>query len=183
MSLLSSQLFKKCVIECVGTAILCLSVGFAAGTSEPLGGLGIGVTLMCAIYFGGHISGANYNPAVTLALLIRGVLSPLEFGMYVLAQLIGASFAACLTFPAVLDTAVAVTSSMPSVFSTGHLGHPAKGVDYTWTGALLAEVVITFALCHVVIHTATTTYSAGKSYCMHDGSSNPRLVSPPPRRI
>ena len=148
------ELVGKCLIEFIGTGLLCFTVALAAGTSQPLAGIGIGSTLMCAIYFGGHISGANYNPAVSLALLVRGALPAFDFGCYVAAQLLGAATFGALVWPVALDT---------GAFG-GIIGHPAKGAAASWVGALIAETVITFALCHVVLHTATTTFADGKSY-------------------
>lgn len=84
---------------------------------------------------GGHISGANFNPAVSLALLIRGALSLTDFAAYVGAQMVG-SFAGGL-----LGSAIS----------------PIGGPTYTASlqSVLVAEIVLTFALCHTVIHTAT----------------------------
>ena len=49
---------------------------------------------MTAVYAGGHISGAHYNPAVTLAVLIRGKVTLLESLAYVVSQVFGAFFGA-----------------------------------------------------------------------------------------
>jgi len=43
-------------------------------------------------------------------------------------------------------------------------GHPAISASVNAGEALLAEFILTFALAHVVIHTATTSYAQGKSY-------------------
>ena len=133
----------KAVVECTGTFFLCFTIALAKGFA----GYGIGCALMCAIYFGGHISGANYNPAVSFALLVRGALDPKTFGIYVVAQLLGAMLAALLAMPV-------------------GIGHPAVAATtgFGFMAALIAEIVLTFALCHVVIHTATTTAAEGKYY-------------------
>jgi glycerol uptake facilitator-like aquaporin len=68
----------KCVSELIGTALLSFTIAVAAGLGAPLAGVGIGCTLMTAIYAGGHLSGAHYNPAVTLAILVRGKIAPKE---------------------------------------------------------------------------------------------------------
>ena len=45
---------------------------------------------MVMVYMGGHISGAHYNPAVSLGLVLRGSFAASEYGAYVAAQLLGA---------------------------------------------------------------------------------------------
>jgi aquaporin Z len=65
---------KKYVTELIGTFFLVLTIGCtvvpgAAGVIPPLA---IGSALMVMIYAAGHISGAHYNPAVTLAVWLRG---------------------------------------------------------------------------------------------------------------
>ena len=61
-------------VELIGTFFLVLTIGMTviepgAGTLAPLA---IGSALMVMVYAGGHISGAHYNPAVTLAVWMRG---------------------------------------------------------------------------------------------------------------
>ncbi len=48
----------------------------------------IGSSLMVMVYMGGHISGGHYNPAVSLAVLLRGKLAPQEFVAYVVSQVL-----------------------------------------------------------------------------------------------
>src|SRR6187397_3089612 len=71
--LLTGATMNKYLTEFVGTFFLVLTIGCtvvpgAAGVIPPLA---IGSALMVMIYAGGHISGAHYNPAVTLAVWIR----------------------------------------------------------------------------------------------------------------
>merc|ERR1719305_881553 len=65
-------LMKKAVSEFVGTYFLVLTVFLNVTGASPAGGLSIAASLMCMIYALGGVSGANFNPAVTLALLITG---------------------------------------------------------------------------------------------------------------
>ena len=66
---------KKYIVEFIGTFFLvltiCMSVIGGAGVMAPLA---IGSALMVMVFAGGHISGAHYNPAVTLAVYLRGKL-------------------------------------------------------------------------------------------------------------
>ncbi|MCI0408976.1 MAG: aquaporin, partial [Acidobacteria bacterium] len=60
---------NKYLVEFIGTFFLVLTIGFAVlePGAGPLAPLAIGSALMVMVYAGGHISGAHYNPAVTLA--------------------------------------------------------------------------------------------------------------------
>lgn len=69
---------QKAVVELIGTFFLMLVIGLTAIApgAGPFGPLAIGLMLMAMVYAGGHISGAHYNPAVTLA---GGALAALAF--------------------------------------------------------------------------------------------------------
>src|SRR6202790_4707024 len=94
---------KKYLVEFIGTFFLVLTVGvtvlapaagFVAPSTGPFAPLAIGSVLMVMIYAGGHVSGGHYNPAVTLAVAIRGRMAASEVPGYFLAQIIGALMAA-----------------------------------------------------------------------------------------
>ena len=59
----------KLIAEAVGTFMLTLTVGFNVLTASAAGAYSIGACLMCMIYALGNVSGAHFNPAVTLAVL------------------------------------------------------------------------------------------------------------------
>ncbi len=73
--------------EFLGTFFLVLTVGLAGGS--PLGAIAIGSVLMVMVYMGGALSGAHYNPAVTLAIFLRGKLPARDVLPYMAAQLAG----------------------------------------------------------------------------------------------
>lgn len=161
---------SKLVTELIGTALLTFTIAVAAGQGGSMAPLAIGTTLMCAVYAGGHVSGANYNPAVTLAIWVRGELGFFAAIAYMIAQLIG-GFAggagAMVLEPAWMGTAGTDTGSSqwwPATAADVGIGYPAKGAGVTDTQAFLAEVVFTFALCHTVLHVATSPVQAGNSY-------------------
>ena len=64
----------KYLTEFIGTFFLVSTIGFTvvAPGAGDLAPLAIGATLMVMIFAGGHVSGAHYNPAVTLAVFLRG---------------------------------------------------------------------------------------------------------------
>src|ERR1700758_2687815 len=90
---------NKYIAEFIGTFFLvltigCTGIGAGAGVIAPLA---IGAALMVMVYAGGHISGAHYNPAVTLGILIRGKVNAADVVPYWIAQFAAAAVAALLT--------------------------------------------------------------------------------------
>src|SRR5438477_558784 len=76
--------------EFIGTFFLCLTIGLTVIGGTPLAPLAIGASLMVMVYMGGHISGGHYNPAVSLAVLMRGKMASVgEFAGYVISQCVG----------------------------------------------------------------------------------------------
>ena len=61
----------KYIVEAIGTFVLVFTVGAAVASGSSLAPLAIGAALMVMVYAGGHVSGGHYNPAVTLAVLLR----------------------------------------------------------------------------------------------------------------
>src|SRR5947199_9424361 len=89
---------NKYIAEFIGTFFLvltigCTGIGAGAGVIAPLA---IGTALMVMIYAGGHISGGHYNPAVTLAALVRGRIGLPDAIGYWIAQLVGGLLAMAL---------------------------------------------------------------------------------------
>lgn len=138
---------RKVIIEFIGTFFLVFTVGMVviepgAGGLAPLA---IGSALMIMVYAGGHISGGHYNPAVTLAVMLRGKTTATEMAGYWVAQLL-AGVVAALVVTALKDSAPIVSTIPP----TGQ--------------SLLVEFLFTFALCFVVLNVATTRGTEGNSY-------------------
>ena len=71
------RMTRKLVVEAIGTFFLILTIGLLLTSAHPtaFAPLAIGSVLMVMVYAGGHISGAHYNPAVTLAVFLRGKAS------------------------------------------------------------------------------------------------------------
>src|ERR1700712_3135868 len=92
----------KYAVEAIGTFFLVFTVGAAAGSANPLAPLGIGAVLMVMVYAGGHLSGGHYNPAVTLAALVRRRITLRDAAGYWLAQF-GAGLLAAELVRTVID--------------------------------------------------------------------------------
>ena len=139
---------NKFIVELIGTFFLVFTVGNCvippdAGAIAPLA---IGSVLMVMIFAGGHISGGHYNPAVTVAVAIRGRMAASEVPSYILAQLTGAVLAAGATY--YLKGAPEPVAE--SSFAMGQIA--------------LAEFLFTFALAFVVLNVATAKGNAGNSF-------------------
>src|SRR5689334_21918678 len=85
---------KNYVTEFIGTLFLVLTIGLTVLQKSPFAPLAIGASLMIMVYAGGHVSGGHYNPAVSLAAMMRGALAKTEYLPYVVSQLLGATVAA-----------------------------------------------------------------------------------------
>ena len=138
---------KKYLVEFIGMFLFVLTVGMVVidpgiGSLAPLA---IGSVLMVLVYAGGHVSGGHYNPAVTLAVWLRGRCPAADVPAYWIAQILGALAAACV---------VLYLKGNPVV----------TPAEIKTVPALVAELIGTFALCYVVLNVATAKATAGNSY-------------------
>ena len=138
---------KKYLVEFIGTLFFVLTIGFTvlepgAGAMAPLA---IGSALMVMIYAGGHISGGHYNPAVTLAIWLRGRCASSDVPGYMIAQFLAAAIAALIVL--FVKGNPSVQAATPNVIN-----------------ALIVEFLFTFALCYVVLNVATSKDTSGNSF-------------------
>lgn len=138
---------KRYLTELIGTFFLVLAVGLVIVQDVKLGAFAIGGMLMVMVFMGGHISGAHYNPAVSLAVMLRGKLSPIDFVPYVVCQLAGSLLACYVVF-----------------LVTGKTFAPAPGNTVNAFTAMLVEGIFTFALALVVLNVATAKGTEGNSF-------------------
>jgi aquaporin Z len=140
---------KKPLVEFIGTFFLVSTVGNTVlnpGSAGNLAPIAIGAILMTMIFAGGHISGGHYNPAVTLAVLLRGKCPLREAITYWVAQIVAALVAAAV---------VLFLKGYPAIPAPAEF-HPAR--------ALIAEFIGTFALAFVVLNVATAKGTEGNSF-------------------
>ena len=133
--------------ELIGTFFLVFTIGMTAVGGLAAAPLAIGCMLTGIIYMGGHISGAHYNPAVSVAFFLRGTFDRSELVPYIAAQILGSWLAA----GAVL-------------MITGSTYAPAPGTDYGAFPVLLAEFLGTFVLALVILNVATAKATEGNTY-------------------
>jgi aquaporin Z len=138
---------NKYIVEFIGTFFLVLTIGCtvipaAAGVIAPLA---IGAALMVMVFAGGHISGAHYNPAVTLAVFLRGKCPAGDVIPYWIAQIVGS-----------------VLAAFAAMYLVGKSGTPMTIANVPT--AFLAEFLFTFALAYVVLNVATAKGNANNSF-------------------
>lgn len=138
---------NRYVTEFTGTFFLVFTFGCSVLVGTPMAPLAIAAALMVMVYMGGHVSGAHYNPAISLGLVLRGSFAASEFGAYVAAQLLGA-----------------VAASLVVWLVTGRTFVPAPSANATIIAALLVEILYTTALGLVVMNVATAPATAGNSF-------------------
>jgi aquaporin Z len=139
---------RKYVVEFIGTFFLMLAVAMAALSGSAFTPLAAGATLMAMVYAGGHISGGHYNPAVTLAALVRRRIEIGDAFAYWIAQVVAGVIAG------VIARAVVNPPTVKTLILSGH----------TEAAAVVAELLITFALCYVVLNVATSKDQPGNGF-------------------
>ncbi len=115
---------KNYIMEFTGTMFWVLVLGFSGNP------LAVGIIIVALIYVGENISGAHYNPAVTLAAWFRGKIESKYVWGYWVSQFLGA-FAAAFIYYIIQEK-----SFYPS---------PAEGVEL-WK-CMLLELLFTFVIC------------------------------------
>ena len=139
---------RKYITEFIGTFFLTFTVGMVVlGGKDEFAPLAIGAVLMVMIFAGGHISGGHYNPAVTLAVLIRGRITLRDVIPYMIVQILGAVVASFAVMYLLNDKIPDMPAEMTNT-----------------TKSLLAEFIGTFALAYVVLNVATAKGTSGNSF-------------------
>lgn len=132
---------SKYLVEFLGTAGLILVVGLS---QNPIA---IGLGLVALVYWGGHISGAHYNWAVTVAVFLRGKLDKSDLIKYLFAQVGGAFFGALLIY-----------------YFRGNAMNPAPSATVSLVKAGAIEILFTFFLASVILAVATSKKLEGNSF-------------------
>jgi aquaporin Z len=138
---------RSLLAEFVGTFFLmlsiCLAVAGGAGAATPFA---VGVMLVALVYSCGHLSGAHFNPVVSLVMLSHGRLTRGECGAYAVTQL-AATVIAALTALALHGKGAPTPMTFPGLGA-----------------ALLSEILGTFALLWVILNVAVARATQGNSY-------------------
>jgi aquaporin Z len=161
---------RRLIGEAVGTFILvfggCGTAVFAARfPSVGVGLLGValafGLTVLAGVYAIGPISGAHFNPAVSVGLAVARRFAWREVPAYVGAQLFGAIIAAGLV--------LLLANGQPGGYDPRIAGLAANGFGdhspghYGLGAALLAEIVLTFVFLTVILGATSTSASTAQA--------------------
>ncbi len=163
---------KKILAESIGTfflvffgtgaAVITLMISDSINPSAVgigvLGGLGdwiaiafvFGLTVMASIYLFGKISGAHFNPAVTIGLLVTKNISLKESIYYFIGQFIGAILG---------SLALLFILGSPAIL-IGGLGATTPGMGVGYLQAMFAEFIGTFFLMLVIMGVAVDKKAA-----------------------
>lgn len=151
---------QKLVAEFVGTfTLIFMGVGAICANQLAGGGSGLvgvalahGLAIAVMVSALGHISGGQFNPAVTAGLWVTKKVDTVEALLYWVAQLAGATAAAFL-----------ITLIVPEdTWRAVQLGTPALVRDFTSVSGMILEAVLTFFLVLVVFGTAVDERGPGK---------------------
>lgn len=135
--------FGGCGSAVLATSYPSLGIGFA-GVS-----LAFGLTVLTGAYAMGHISGAHFNPAVSIGLWAAKRFPAKELLPYIIAQVLGAIAAAGLIY---LIASGKTGFSMAGGFaSNGFDNTPGSPGSYTALAAFIAEVVTTFFFLIIIL--------------------------------
>lgn len=166
------MVINKYLAEFMGTLILVfagsmgiLAVGGANGPAEIIAiALAFGLALLAGIWVVGHVSGAHFNPAVTLGMLVDGRMSFSDSIGYWVAQFAGAAVASLLVAGASSTDIVAGTMTTFTDQGTAILMEVALTVIFVWvilavatSGGNAAPAAI--ALTLVGVHLAGIPFS------------------------
>jgi len=143
------QTLSKCLMEFIGTFYLVLTISLTPLAGSNFGPIAIGLTLMAMVFAGGHVSGALYNPAVTLGIFLhRKDLLRLDGFLYF-----------------VVVQCAAATAAAAAGHGLGHqLVYPFPMAPYSVGQSFAAEAVFTMALVTVVLNVATTKGNDGNYF-------------------
>jgi aquaporin NIP len=158
------NLARRALMEAIGTfALVAAGCGAIIANTTHAGSIGsvgvsltFGLVIMVMIYAGGHLSGAHYNPSVTIAFTLARHFPIRDALAYVAAQLIGATAAALLLLAAWTSKPAHLGATLPSVSSPT---------------AVAYEIVLTAFLMFVITAVATDTRAVGAAAAIAIGGT------------
>lgn len=157
---------KKLLAEFIGTLWLvlggCGSAVLAAGIPDlGIGFAGValafGLTVLTGAYALGHISGAHFNPAVSIGLWMGGRFDGKELPGYIVSQVLGGLAGAGLLY--LMASGIDSFSLSDGFAANGYGEHSPMGYDMT--SALVTEIVMTFMFLIVILGATHKNASPG----------------------
>ncbi len=117
------------------------------GPHPEWGSFASGFILAGMIYASAHLSGAHFNPAVSIAVFLRGKMNLNTVPLYIMAQIAGGAMGAVIT---VLITGTKTINSLQ--------------LANTSLESMLAEFLGVFVITYVVLNVATSKNTHGNDY-------------------
>lgn len=160
-------LSQRLAAEFLGTAWLVLGGCGAAVLAAAFPQLGIGfagvalafgLTVLTMAYALGHVSGAHFNPAVTVGLWAGGRFSARDVPAYILAQVLGGIVGAAVLWAIASGT---IHFDLAKGFASNGYGEHSPGL-YSLAACAVCEVVMTFGFLVVIL--GSTHGSAPKGF-------------------
>ena len=157
---------RRLAAEFLGTFWLvlggCGSAVLAAGVPNVgIGYAGValafGLTVVTGAYAFGHISGAHFNPAITLGLTVAGRFPPKEVLPYWIVQVAGALAAGAVLYA--IANGTTGFDAANGFASNGYGEHSPQG--YSLTAGLICETVMTFMFLTIILGVTSTRAPAG----------------------
>ncbi len=137
-----------------GSAVLAAKFG---GDGNPLGigfvgvALAFGLTVLTGAYAFGHISGAHFNPAVSIGLVAGGRFPAKDLPGYIIAQVLGGALAAFVLYQIASGRdGFAIDPASAGAFASNGYGALSPG-GYSLGAAFLCEVVLTAVFLIVIM--------------------------------
>ena len=158
---------RKYMVEFIGTLWLVLGGCGSAVLAAKFPEIGIGLvgvalafgfTVLTGAYAFGHISGAHFNPAVTVGLTVAGRFGPKEVPGYIIAQVLGGIAGALILY--LIASGVPQFSVTAGFAANGYGAHSPGG--YSLLACVVSEVVMTFFFLLIIL--GATSVRAPKGF-------------------
>jgi aquaporin Z len=142
-----------------GTAVLSTGGFFGEGSVGVLGvALAFGLSLLCAAYAIGSISGCHINPAVTVGLWVLGKTRSDHVPFYIGGQILGGALGGAIIF-IIANSHDGFDVKASGFASNGYGSHSPGGFDLP--AVMLTEVVFTALFVFVIATTSRGSMHAG----------------------
>src|SRR3954447_17459508 len=147
----TSTTVQKVAAEALGTFVLVFigcSAAITTGADVPATGLAFGITVLAGAYAFGRVSGAHFNPAVSVGAALGGRMAWRQVPVYVGAQLGGAIVAGLALF--VMVHGIDGYSISDNGLAQNHFGDQSPS-NFAWWAAFLVEAITTAIFVYIIL--------------------------------